>query len=173
MYAPNPIRPSGIGRAASPSPYGYAAPVPRPVSRGPSPQPQPYGYAAPIPRPVSRGPSPAPYGYGAPMPRPISRGPSPAPPGTLQNDHRRTSSSSGFQVEKRAKSPNPYGRQPVGQPEPYRDEGLYIEHVSNLIAAKDHQFAVTGRIPVDPADLVLFFRSKVIILSLSRSILQI
>ena len=173
MYAPNPIH-TPIGRAASPSPYGYAAPVPRPVSRGPSPQPQPYGYAAPIPRPVSRGPSPAPYSYGAPLARPISRGPSPVPPGTLPNDHRRTPSSSGFQVEKRAKSPNPYGRQPVGQPDPYRDEGLYIEHVSNLIAAKDQQFAVTGRIPVrDPADLVLFFRSKVISLSSSISFLSI
>jgi len=165
MYAPNPIH-NPIGTA--PSPYGYPAPVPRPVSRGPSPQPQPYGYAAPIPRPISRAPSPAPYSYGAPIARPISRGPSPVPPGTLPNDHRRTTSS-GFQVEKRAKSPNPYGRQPIGQPDPYRDEGLYIEHVSNLIAAKDQQFAVTGRIPVDPADLVLFFRSKVIFLSLSIS----
>ncbi|KIM41206.1 hypothetical protein M413DRAFT_445252 [Hebeloma cylindrosporum] len=157
MYASNPIH-TPIGRAASPSPYGYAAPVARPVSRAPSPQP--YGYAAPIPRPASRAPSPAPYSYGAPIARPISRGPSPVPPGAHPNDHHRTPSSSGFQVEKRAKSPNPYGRPPVAQPESYRDEALYIEHVSNLIAAKDLQFAVTGRIPLDPADLVLFFRSK-------------
>jgi len=50
----------------------------------------------------------------------------------------------------------------VTQPDPsaYREEALYRDHVSALIAAKDVQVAVNGRIPVDPAQLVLFFRSK-------------
>jgi hypothetical protein len=43
----------------------------------------------------------------------------------------------------------------------YREEALLKDHVSALIAAKDDQFAVSGRIPVDPAQFVLFFRSKV------------
>ncbi|KAF8965815.1 hypothetical protein BDZ97DRAFT_1658482 [Flammula alnicola] len=146
--------------------------MPRPLSRGPSPAPQGYGgaptsygaptYGAPIARPVSRGPSPAPYTYaGAPIARSISRGPSPAPPGIGRPDNSRHPSTSDFQVEKRAKSPNPYGRPSVSQTEiPYRDEALYREHVSVLIATKDTQFAVNGRIPVDPAQLVLFFRAK-------------
>lgn len=167
-----------IGRSASPSPYGYAAPIARPVSRGPSPAPQVYGapapYGAPIGRPVSRGPSPSPGyggGYAAPVPQrqPISRGPSPAPgafgrPGGAGGaEYHRQGSTTGFQVEKRAKSPNPYGRPAPEQvpAEQYRDEAVYREQVSTLIAAKDSQFAVTGHIPVDPAQLVLFFRVKV------------
>ncbi|KAF8179884.1 hypothetical protein BJ912DRAFT_855467 [Pholiota molesta] len=76
-------------------------------------------------------------------------------------DHQRQGSVAGFQVEKRAKSPNPYGRSaPDQQPVGYRDEALYREQVSALIAAKDSQFAVNGHIPVDPAQLVLFFRVK-------------
>lgn len=43
----------------------------------------------------------------------------------------------------------------------YREETLFRDHVSALVAAKDLQFAANGRIPVDPAQLVLFFRSKV------------
>jgi hypothetical protein len=37
---------------------------------------------------------------------------------------------------------------------------MYREHVSALISAKDRQIAVSGRIPVDPAQLSLFFRAK-------------
>ncbi|KDR66412.1 hypothetical protein GALMADRAFT_259156 [Galerina marginata CBS 339.88] len=142
------------------------APAPRmPISRSSSPVPgsgQYYGQP-PIGRSISRGPSPVPpgatagqnyYTYSSPsIGRPISRGPSPAPG---------VGRPTGFQVEKRAKSPNPYGRPPTAQPEPavYRDEMMYREHVSNLIGAKDRQIAVSGRIPVDPAQLSLFFRAK-------------
>ncbi len=99
---------------------------------------------------MNRSRSPVPLGAG---PHPLSRGPSPAPPGAM---------GSGFQVEKRARSPNPMGRQAMPHPTmDYREENLFREHVSVLIAAKDSQFAVTGRIPIDPAQLVLFFRSKV------------
>ena len=114
--------------------------------------PAPIHGRAPSPNPmagINRSRSPGiPLGMG---PRPVSRGPSPAPPGVI---------GSGFQVEKRARSPNPMGRQAMPQPD-YREENLYREHVSVLISAKDSQFAVSGRIPIDPAQLVLFFRSKV------------
>lgn len=133
-------------------PTNYAAPVGRPVSRGPSPAPGAYSASSPY------------QGYGSnPIGRPLSRGPSPAPPGVPQpGDIRKRPSTSDFQVEKRAKSPNPYGRPPPqAQADPYKDEQLYRDRVSDLIAAKDNQFSVTGRIPVDPAQLVLFFRAKV------------
>ena len=121
----------------------------------PSPIHAPLGRAA-SPNPmagINRSRSPVPVGGMGP--RPISRGPSPVPPGAI---------GSGFQVEKRARSPNPMGRQAMPQPNTmdYREENLYREHVSVLIAAKDSQFAVSGRIPIDPAQLVLFFRSKVL-----------
>ncbi|KAJ3514418.1 hypothetical protein NLJ89_g2387 [Agrocybe chaxingu] len=169
----------------------YQTPIHQPISRNTSPAPgimnpqAGYSYPAPIARPISRAASPIPPGgvasnrssippdpqayggYGAPVhgyaapiaQRPLSRGPSPAPPGVIAG-HR--SPMTDFQVEKRARSPNPYGRPPMGQPEPtvYRDELVYRDHVSALIAAKDTQFGVNGRIPVDPAQLVLFFRSK-------------
>ncbi|KAH9474493.1 hypothetical protein JR316_0012952 [Psilocybe cubensis] len=146
------------------------APSPRmPLSRGPSPVPgaQPY-YNPNIGRPISRGPSPVPssvapqgyYGtpaspYGAPITRPISRGPSPNPYST-------SPVAGGFQVEKRAKSPNPYGRPAPAEPVAvaYRDELVYRDQVSALIAAKDRQIAATGRIPVDASQLSLFFRAK-------------
>jgi len=48
------------------------------------------------------------------------------------------------------------------QPDGYnRDELVYRQQVAALIAAKDRQIATTGRIPVGPAQLVLFFRTKV------------
>lgn len=174
--------PAGYGNPASG--YGnptsaYANPAPQygnPSAGGYSNPTNPYStpttYAAPLARPVSRGPSPAPGAYGVsspyqgyggnPIGRPVSRGPSPAPPGVPQpGDIRKRPSTSNFQVEKRAKSPNPYGRAPPQQADPYQDEQQYRDRVSDLIAAKDNQFAVTGRIPTDPAKLVLFFRAKV------------
>ncbi|KAJ7263624.1 hypothetical protein B0H12DRAFT_1012294 [Mycena haematopus] len=39
-------------------------------------------------------------------------------------------------------------------------EFIYREHVSKLIGAKSRPFSVSGRIPLDPSHLVLFFRSK-------------
>ncbi|KAF4613027.1 hypothetical protein D9613_010828 [Agrocybe pediades] len=171
MYAPQPHVP--IGRTASPIPgggpsYYGAPPVGRPISRGPSPSPAPV-YYNPAPRPISRGPSPSPAPY--PVTQPTAGGysgygyPSPVSPpvGVPPTDaYRATPGVSGFHVEKRSRSPNPYGRPPSAQPEPtvYRDELLYREQVSALISAKDHQIAVSGRIPVDPAQLTLFFRGK-------------
>lgn len=39
-------------------------------------------------------------------------------------------------------------------------EFIYRENVSRLIGAKTRPFSVSGRIPLDPSHLVLFFRSK-------------
>ena len=179
-----------IGRSASPIPgvpgpqqggYYSQPPIGRPISRGPSPVPpggMP-GYGAPPPGPgVAQGYGQVPYGA-PPIGRSISRGPSPAPPGAIGGagayspgpitspqmpGSTITQAAGGFQIEKRAKSPNPYGRPATTQPEPvgaYRDELVYREHVSALINAKDRQIAVGGRIPVDPAQISVFFRAKV------------
>lgn len=116
-----------------------------PAARRPS-DAQAYGVPmAPVPvRPLSRAPSPIPM-------RPISRGPSPAPPG-IRSD---------FQIEKAPKSPGPYGRPNMPQPDGYnRDEQIYRQQVAALIAAKDRQIGASGRIPVGPGHLVLFFRTK-------------
>ncbi|KAF8909814.1 hypothetical protein CPB84DRAFT_1673390 [Gymnopilus junonius] len=154
--------------------YGQP-PIGRPISRGPSPIPPSVGYGAP-PHGVGAIGQGYQVPYGAPpIARPISRGPSPAPGAGFVGSHGRspsigttspsigaTTTAGGFQIEKRSKSPNPYGRPSTTQPEPgmYRDEMVYREHVSALISAKDRQIAVSGRIPVDPAQLSLFFRAK-------------
>ncbi len=59
---------------------------------------------------------------------------------------------------------------PRGQPRPplrravsdYANEALLQSSIANVIAVKARPFAVSGRIPVDPATLTLFFRTKVI-----------
>ena len=78
-------------------------------------------------------------------------------------DIRRPTSTADFQIEKPPKSPSPYGRPGMPQADPYnRDEQMmYRQQVAALIAAKDQQIAATGRIPAGPAQLVLFFRTKV------------
>ncbi|KAJ3548259.1 hypothetical protein NMY22_g1335 [Coprinellus aureogranulatus] len=42
----------------------------------------------------------------------------------------------------------------------YYDEATYRRAVTALLEAKDRQFAATGRVAVDPTQMVLFFRSK-------------
>lgn len=76
----------------------------------------------------------------------------------------RRSASTDFQIEKAPKSPGPYGRPQAGMPQPdgyNRDELIYRQQVTALIAAKDRQIAATGRIPQASHPLVLFFRTKV------------
>lgn len=65
-----------------------------------------------------------------------------------------------FQIEKAPKSPNMGGGRAMPQAA-HQDDVLLNQYVSALIAAKDRQFAITGSIPLDPSQLVLFFRSKV------------
>ena len=43
----------------------------------------------------------------------------------------------------------------------YASDALLQTSIANVIAAKARPFVVTGRIPVEPATLTLFFRSKV------------
>ncbi|KAF9001182.1 hypothetical protein BDQ17DRAFT_1492196 [Cyathus striatus] len=100
-------------------------------------------YSSPM-MPISRAASPTPS-Y---MPY------SPVPPGSV--------ASSDFQVEKIPRPPSSMGRRrsmPSIEPV-YYDENLYRDHVSRLLNVKDRQFAVSGRIPMDTSQLVLFFRSK-------------
>ena len=43
----------------------------------------------------------------------------------------------------------------------YSNEALLQTSIANVIASNARPFAVSGRIPVDPATLTLFFRTKV------------
>ena len=157
--------PGSISRSASPiygvgprpvSPYGAPAggfgagmPGQRPVS--------PYG-APPQTQTVYGNPGPV---YNAPVPvRPISRAASPnfAHGGMPDPAH---SPAAGFTVEKRARSPNPYGRPPLPQPEYKSEDAILQEQVGALIGAKTAPFVVSGSIPTDPTSLVLFARSNV------------
>lgn len=54
----------------------------------------------------------------------------------------------------------------------YQDELMLREGVSAMLQAKDNQFSVTGRIPMDSAQLVLFFRSKVRIFLVDYMIIE-
>lgn len=170
MYNPAPIHAPIAGRA-SPNPMGgiqrNRSPAPgggilRNRSPAPGP-PEPHGYYGGGGSGYGGPPAGGVYGNPSMMQRPVSRGPiSPSmPPSNIIGPT--SPDMTGFQVEKRSRSPNPYGR-PVQQPEPvqYRDEAsIFRDQVSALIDAKDTQFAVNGRIPVDPSKLILFFRSKV------------
>ncbi|PPQ65922.1 hypothetical protein CVT24_011255 [Panaeolus cyanescens] len=171
MYHPAPRRPLSRGPSPAPGamppadPYynptnaGYGAAMPRPRSRAASPAP-PGMLAGPYGQPPAANPYGTPNAaYGAAMPRPRSRAASPAPPAVTMPGA--TAPVGGFQVEKRAKSPNPYGRPAMPQAgDPYRDDAVYQERVATFLLAKDEQFAVAGRIPVDPTQLAVFFRTK-------------
>ena len=54
--------------------------------------------------------------------------------------------------------PRPLMRRGVSD---YANESLLQSSIATVIAAKARPFAITGRIPVDPASLTLFFRTKV------------
>ncbi|TFK28271.1 hypothetical protein FA15DRAFT_652930 [Coprinopsis marcescibilis] len=126
-------------------------------------------------RSLSRAPSPIPPTYAAPQAS------APYPPADAmasqpyqqpnQQPHypiRRPASSADFRVENVARSPSAMGSR---HPSPsnsstganqatYFDENTYRQRVAAFISAKDRQFATTGHIFADPAELVLFFRSK-------------
>ncbi|KAJ7752596.1 hypothetical protein B0H16DRAFT_1317447 [Mycena metata] len=75
-------------------------------------------------------------------------------------DGSRSPNLSTFQVEHVSRPPSAMANRSP-QPEPTFDpELIYREHVSKLISAKTRPFTVSGRIPLDPSHLVLFFRSK-------------
>ena len=77
----------------------------------------------------------------------------------------------GFEVERVSRPPSAMGMAGMGMGmggvhggiggPGYDPELVYRENVSKLIGAKTRPFSVSGRIPLDPAHLVLFFRAKV------------
>jgi len=72
------------------------------------------------------------------------------------------STSADFEIE-RITSPRAQPRPPLGRAvSDYANEALLQSSIANVIAANARPFAVSGRIPVDPATLTLFFRTKVI-----------
>jgi hypothetical protein len=74
--------------------------------------------------------------------------------------------STDFEIE-RITSPRGQGRPPLRRAvSDYANEALLQTSIANVIAAKARPFAISGRIPVDPATLTLFFRAKVIWLSM-------
>ena len=67
-----------------------------------------------------------------------------------------------FEIE-RITSPRAQPRPPLRRAvSDYTNEALLQSSIANVIASKARPFAVSGRIPVDPATLTLFFRTKVI-----------
>lgn len=72
-------------------------------------------------------------------------------------------STSDFQIERGPKSYPTVSRRlaPRDDEADYHDEYAFRESVSKLLLAKARPFAVAGRIPFDPSNLILFFRSKV------------
>ncbi|KAJ7692471.1 hypothetical protein B0H17DRAFT_871281, partial [Mycena rosella] len=64
-----------------------------------------------------------------------------------------------FEVEHVSRPPSAMANRSPPDPA-YDSEFMYREHVSRLIGAKTRPFSVSGRIPLDPSHLVLFFRSK-------------
>ncbi|KAF7293849.1 hypothetical protein HMN09_01180900 [Mycena chlorophos] len=154
------------------------------------PQQQPI-YAAPQARPQSTGYSPNLSGRHSPNPQPIYGAPRPidgryspnpmqmqggmlAGGGMSPNLSGRMSPNltagggGGFEVERVSRPPSAMGMGGVagmahggiGGPG-YNAEEVYAQNVGRLIAAKTRPFSVSGRIPLDPAHLVLFFRAKV------------
>jgi hypothetical protein len=79
----------------------------------------------------------------------------------------RSPSTSEFEIEHA--TPSYPKRSLVRRSQPDFDgEQVLRTSVSRLIAAKTRSFTVSGRIPLDPSALVLFFRSKVSIEPISR-----
>ncbi|EPQ50762.1 hypothetical protein GLOTRDRAFT_66433, partial [Gloeophyllum trabeum ATCC 11539] len=89
-----------------------------------------------------------------PSPAPRSRHASESPPLPFE----RSPSLSDFEIERPAKTPHRANR-PLRRSSEYDPEQV-LRSVAAVIAAKARPTTVSGRIPVDPAQLVLFFRSK-------------
>ncbi|KAJ4490907.1 hypothetical protein J3R30DRAFT_3426911 [Lentinula aciculospora] len=96
---------------------------------------------------------------------PISRAPSPSGfsrvSGVSDGLPFRSSALSDFQVERSAKSPPSSARRRTMMPMPQvDDEFAYREAVSKLLAARLRLSTISGLIPMDSSQLVLFFRTK-------------
>ncbi|KAH6903289.1 hypothetical protein BKA70DRAFT_1433808 [Coprinopsis sp. MPI-PUGE-AT-0042] len=179
-YAPR--RPHS--RAASPQPAPGTAPS------YPTPLPSISGYPSPSPIISPPYPSSAPYQSGYPTyPAPVPSAPIPAPdsmihsmnhmslgpgyatsnppmtPREVGKSLRRSKSQAEFRVEAVPRSTSSMGMRGYNPAntggDNYYDEGVYRQRVAALLAAKDRSaFVSTGYVFVDPAQIVLFFRSK-------------
>ena len=79
--------------------------------------------------------------------------------GALPFNH--SPSISDFEIERTPKSPR-LKKALMRRQQPGQDgEQALQNNVARLLGAKSRPFTVSGRIPLDPAALVLFFRSKV------------
>ena len=76
----------------------------------------------------------------------------------------RTQSVSEFEVEHSVTGKTPYTpskpRRRGSDPE-YDSQAAYRAAIAAIVSAKAQPFAVSGRVPMDPSNLTLFFRSKV------------
>ena len=80
----------------------------------------------------------------------------------------RASASTDFQIEKAPKSPGLYGRPSLPQRDGYnRDELMFRQQVTALIAATSQQIIASGRVSTGPTPPVLFFRTKVSLFHIS------
>ncbi|GAW01470.1 hypothetical protein LENED_003069 [Lentinula edodes] len=94
---------------------------------------------------------------------PISRAPSPSGFSRVSDGlpFRTSPSLSDFQIEKSAKSPPSSARRRTMMPMPQvDDEFAFREAVSKLLAARLRLSTISGLIPMDSSQLVLFFRTK-------------
>jgi hypothetical protein len=75
----------------------------------------------------------------------------------------RTKSQPDFEIERTPKFANGFSKRPSARrlKSDYSAEHALRASVSRLIAARGRPFTASGRIPLDPTALVLFFRSKV------------
>lgn len=77
--------------------------------------------------------------------------------------HHRTKSQPDFEIERPHKSATSASKRPSTRrlKSDYAAEHALRGSVSRLLIAKARPFTASGRIPLDPSALVLFFRSKV------------
>ncbi|KAJ8496894.1 hypothetical protein ONZ45_g12271 [Pleurotus djamor] len=95
---------------------------------------------------------------GMPSPRLLA---SPALRGyDVYSPYYRSPNGSEFQVEKTPKLSHSKRSSMVNGSHHLEDDYLFREHVSHFLAVKDMPMTVSGRIPLDPSHLLLFFRSK-------------
>ncbi|KAK0184525.1 hypothetical protein F5146DRAFT_241402 [Armillaria mellea] len=96
---------------------------------------------------------------------PSSRAPSPSGfYGRVGSDglpYVQSSPSVDFQIERSFRSPyRPHTVLPVLNHPGYDEELIHRDNISRLLSAKTRVFSISGRIPLDPSQLVLFFRTK-------------
>ncbi|KDQ56563.1 hypothetical protein JAAARDRAFT_58859 [Jaapia argillacea MUCL 33604] len=106
--------------------------------------------------PIASFPIVAPHSLPTPSPSSFTRSIEGSPP--LPFD--RAQSVSDFEIEHSPVKPGRPARNVSRRNTEYETEQVFLASIANLLAAKARPFTVSGRIPLDPASLILFFRSK-------------